>query len=123
MNILKRLFNWIQSGPVDFSYVTGEWGFQKRDNGRGRSSRALEQERIPQISATVPAKAALAAANNDSIAARVETPVVANINAVVPESVHASSEAHDPELVEFFSPAAAQASQEQDAYVHIHAER
>ncbi|HEV2990585.1 MAG TPA: hypothetical protein VG759_19270 [Candidatus Angelobacter sp.] len=123
MNILKRLFNWIQSGPVDFSYVTGEWGFKKGDNGRGRSNKAPEQERIPQVSVTVPTKVAVAAASNDRIAARVETPVVANINAAVPEPVHASIEGYDPGLVELFSPAAAQAPHEQDAYVHIHAER
>lgn len=28
MNIFKRLFNWVQSAPSDFCYVTGEWGFQ-----------------------------------------------------------------------------------------------
>jgi hypothetical protein len=28
INIFKRLFNWIQSAPVDFCYVTGEWSFQ-----------------------------------------------------------------------------------------------
>ena len=30
MNIFKRLFNWIQSAPADFCYVTGEWGFQRK---------------------------------------------------------------------------------------------
>lgn len=30
MNIFKRLFNWIQSAPSDFCYVTGEWGFQRK---------------------------------------------------------------------------------------------
>ena len=28
INIFKQLFNWVQSAPVDFCYVTGEWGFQ-----------------------------------------------------------------------------------------------
>lgn len=30
MNIFKRLFNWVQSAPSDFCYVTGEWGFQRK---------------------------------------------------------------------------------------------
>ncbi len=30
MNIFKRLFNWIQSAPADFCYVTGEWGFRRK---------------------------------------------------------------------------------------------
>jgi len=30
MNIFKRLFNWVQSAPADFCYVTGEWGFQRK---------------------------------------------------------------------------------------------
>ena len=32
MNIIKRLFNWVQSGPVDFCYVTGEWGFKSQES-------------------------------------------------------------------------------------------
>jgi hypothetical protein len=28
INIFKQLFNWVQSAPVDFCYVTGEWSFQ-----------------------------------------------------------------------------------------------
>jgi len=29
ISIFKRVFDWVQSGPVDFNVVTGEWSFRK----------------------------------------------------------------------------------------------
>jgi hypothetical protein len=29
ISIFKRFFDWVQSGPVDFNVVTGEWSFRK----------------------------------------------------------------------------------------------
>jgi hypothetical protein len=121
MNILKRLFNWIQSGPVDFSYVTGEWGFQKGKNGPGPYGRDLQEPNVPSIPATLPTQVAAASAG-ENIAARVAQPVTNGVKPL-PEPAYASLEQHDPVLAEFFSPTAVQAANEQDAYAHIHAER
>jgi hypothetical protein len=30
ISIFKRIFDWVQSGPVDFNLVTGEWSFRKK---------------------------------------------------------------------------------------------
>ena len=29
ISIFKRVFDWVQSGPVDFNVVTGEWSLAK----------------------------------------------------------------------------------------------
>jgi hypothetical protein len=29
LSIFKSVFDWVQSGPVDFNVVTGEWSFKK----------------------------------------------------------------------------------------------
>ncbi len=30
IHIFKQLFDWVQSAPVDFCYVTGEWSFERK---------------------------------------------------------------------------------------------
>jgi hypothetical protein len=43
INIFKQLFNWVQSAPVDFCYVTGEWSFQEKAIAKpALSSNALQ---------------------------------------------------------------------------------
>jgi hypothetical protein len=42
ISIFKRIFDWFQSGPVDFNVVTGEWSFRKEP--------AIENHRPPPIS-------------------------------------------------------------------------
>ncbi len=118
MNILKRLFHWVQSGPVDFCYVSGEWGFKKGKGGPGPSSKVLGEEKIVQIPEKMPPRVAVS--SNGNVAARVTTPVAANVE-TAPEPVIAASEVHDPVLAELFSSPAP--PQDQDAYAHIHAER
>ena len=50
MNIFKRLFNWIQSAPADFCYVTGEWGFQRKAIAKPATSRKAVHRTIPRRS-------------------------------------------------------------------------
>jgi hypothetical protein len=46
MNIFKRLFNWVQSAPADFCYVTGEWGFQRKTISKpAMPSKAVQSEK------------------------------------------------------------------------------
>jgi hypothetical protein len=47
MNIFKRLFNWVQSAPADFCYVTGEWGFQRKVIAKP----AVSSKAVPSVSA------------------------------------------------------------------------
>ena len=75
MNIFRRLFNWIQSGPVDFSYVTGEWGFRNAGKGPRPSETALQQPSILHIPVKLPTQVAAAAAGNGRVAARIAMPV------------------------------------------------
>ena len=42
ISIFKRIFDWVQSGPVDFNVVTGEWSFRKEP--------ALGKQATPPIS-------------------------------------------------------------------------
>ncbi len=118
MNIFKRLFNWVQSGPVDFCYVSGEWGFQEGIRGKRISSK--EPAKILEIPAKLPGRVATVVAAKGKVATRAASNIAATV-----EEFHATSEAYDPVLAEIFSttPASNRQEQEEDAYVHVHAER
>lgn len=117
MNIFKRLFNWVQSGPVDFCYVSGEWGFQEGIKKKRISSK--EPAKILEIPAKLPRKVAAAAAGKGKVATAAASSIAAPA-----AGFHATSEAYDPLLAEIFSTTPASHAQEQeDAYVHVHAER
>ncbi|HEV3041663.1 MAG TPA: hypothetical protein VHA33_28115 [Candidatus Angelobacter sp.] len=59
MNIFKRLFNWVQSAPADFCYVTGEWGFQRRTGLKpataSKAFQSTNKHRSPVVFPTAPA--------------------------------------------------------------------
>jgi hypothetical protein len=118
VNIFRRLFNWIQSGPVDFSYVTGEWGFEKGKIGPGPSDNALPEPNIAHLPAKLPPQVAAAAAGNGAIAARVATPVM-NGDITVTASAQTTSEALDPMLADLFTPGITPDAQDQNAYTHV----
>jgi hypothetical protein len=83
INIFKQLFNWVQRGPVDFCYVTGEWSFQ--ENGT--------------VKAALPGNA-FQSANNHRSSEATRTPVVAVATARVGTPAAApvpeTPAAHDP---------------------------
>jgi len=57
MNIFKRLFNWVQSAPADFCYVTGEWGFQRKTGLKPATASKAAQSaprRSPVVFPTAP---------------------------------------------------------------------
>ena len=102
MNIFRRLFNWVQSGPVDFSYVTGEWGFKKGKTGPGPSDNALREPSILHVPVKLPTKVAAAAAKG-RVAARVVIPVT-NSAPTVTVFAQATSETHEPVSADLFTP-------------------
>ena len=119
MNILKRLFNWVQSGPVDFCYVSGEWGFETGITRPGIYRK--EAGKILQIPAKLPAKPAISVPSKGEIAALAGS----NIDAVYARTFQTTSDTYDPVLAELFSVSATPSAEEQqdDVYAHIHAER
>jgi hypothetical protein len=62
MNIFKRLFNWIQSAPADFCYVTGEWGLQGKTTPKpamtGHAFQSANNRRSSVVLTTVPVSVA-----------------------------------------------------------------
>ncbi len=81
INIFKQLFDWVQSGPVDFCYVTGEWSFQgkaiakpalsiatSQSANNGRSLHAIHTPAVvaARISAPAAAPGPVTTAGNDS---------------------------------------------------------
>src|SRR5437870_868268 len=118
MNIFRRLFNWIQSGPVDFSYVTGEWGFRNAGKGPRPSETALQQPSILRIPVKLPTQVAAAAAGNGRVAARVVMPVT-NGAPTVTVFAQATSKAHDPALADLFNPGPTTGTQDKIGYTHV----
>src|SRR5947209_15167644 len=43
ISIFKRIFDWVQSGPVDFNVVTGEWSLDMRSMNQ---QKLQEQQRV-----------------------------------------------------------------------------
>ena len=93
MNIFKRLFNWIQSAPADFCYVTGEWGFQQKAIAKAATSSKAVQRTSPRRSPV----------------AFPPTPVVAAARV-------AAFEDHDPTLADLLIHSATAAAPEQNTY-------
>jgi hypothetical protein len=44
--LFKRIFDWVQSGPVDFNIVTGEWGFKKEPKREHKPLPPSEWKRV-----------------------------------------------------------------------------
>jgi hypothetical protein len=102
MNIFKQLFNWIQSAPADFCYVTGEWGFQAKASAK------------PVLSSN-----AFQSVNNRRSSEALRTPVVtvtaARISAPAAAPVVVTTAAHDPELIDL----CIHSAHEQNAYTQV----
>jgi hypothetical protein len=103
MNIFKRLFNWVQSAPADFCYVTGEWGFKEKGSAKpAPSSNVFER-----------------ANNRRSYAARpapVVSVVAARVAALAAAPAPETHVAHDPVLADLFIPNPSAGAQEQNGY-------